>query len=219
MTSNHRHFSSHPLLAVVALISIAIVVSNACSKSHQTAFAEQALAEADPLLPAEAMKPDIFYEQNIRVTWPEGSQRFQAVLQKVDQELSIVAMNPAGQPAFRISLKDGEVSQEYFIDRRLPFPPEFIVSDVQKAFYPWFPSLEGERPSDRETQKLGMHIEERYDDGRLHERIFSYPNVPEREPTVVSYDWDVDGDVPRVTVDNVRFGYSIDVETVSSRLL
>jgi hypothetical protein len=199
--------------------STSIVLSNGCSKGHHEVFDEDELADADPLLPAGAMQPDIFYEQNIEVSWPDGSQRFQAVLQKVNEELSIVAMNPAGQPAFRISLKDGKVSEEYFIDRRLPFPPEFIVSDVQKAFYPWFPAPEAERPTDRETERVGMRIEERYVDGKLHQRIFSYPNVPEREPTVVSYDWNVDGDVPQVTVDNVRFDYSIEVETVSSRLL
>lgn len=208
-----------PLIAAVALFMLTLVACGARSSTEQRDAIGSSTLGAGPLLPVDAAGPDFFYEQQITVRWPDGEREFSAVLQKVEDTLSVVALSPMGQPAFRIQLRDGEVTMEAFTDRTLPFPPEYIVADVQKSFFRWLEQPDEGFSGEQYGTYNELDIEEHFESGTLTTRAFARSDAPDAGQVVVSYRYDEREPLPAVEIVNSWFNYTLNVTTTRVRSL
>src|SRR5690606_27330790 len=158
----------------------------------RNARVETFLDELPPpaLLPTEALPVEVALRQHVTARWTEGETSFDAVVQKHEGVLKLVALSPTGQPGFVLTLEpSGEVKVENHTDRELPFRPERILADVQKVHFPWIEGA-GPREGTRRGRALGYEVEERFEDGRIVERRFAAGASPECPEGIVRYgDW------------------------------
>lgn len=171
------------------------------------------------LLSPHAAEPDFVLRQHVTARWATGETEFDAVVQKHEGALRIVALSPTGQPGFVITLDaDLEVHVENRTDRALPFRPERILADVQKVFFPW---VEGVPDEDgvRRGEAFGLEVIERWPEGRITERTFlsADGSVESR----VRYErWDARRIAPRRAIlTHETLGYELTVETLEELLL
>lgn len=122
---------------VAAVLMAGLVVT--CAGPAPTPDEIMAVADPGPIAPLAQMPIDFMLRQTVTAEWGvDGeSQSFEAVVQQVDGLLTIVALSPAGQPGFVVTYDGVEFAVENHTDRELPFPPAFMVGDVQRVFYPW----------------------------------------------------------------------------------
>lgn len=201
------------LLFIAALTMLNVTACGARSSSEQSHAIDASALSAGPILPVAAAGDDFFYEQRITVSWPDGERGFSAALQKVNETLSVVALGPMGQPAFRIQLREGEVTMEAFTDRTLPFPPEYIVADVQKAFFEWIEPPPGVASDERAGTFEELHVEEQFSHGALRSRTFSRSDAPEAGLVEVTFTDNEAREIPDVKIVNGWFGYTLTVVT------
>jgi hypothetical protein len=119
-----------------------------------------------------------------------------------------------GTPGFTLVLTDDGLTFDNRTDRELPFPPRFIILDLQRVFYPW---LDGPPPAsgERSGQVAGERVHERYDRGRLIERTFERLDQTPPGLIRVTYEgYEPEAEAPaRAELHNAWFGYRIVVET------
>ncbi|MCB9786251.1 MAG: DUF3261 domain-containing protein [Deltaproteobacteria bacterium] len=172
------------------------------------------------LRPVQALAGDFLWRQRVTAHWPTGTRGFDAALQKRGAVLTLVGLSPMGTPAFTLTLQDGEIAFENKTRQELPFPPRFIVLDLQRVFYPW---LDGPPPEDGERADIvdGERIIERYEGGHLVERTFERADATPPGIIRVTCEGYEDGArAPRhAELDNAWFGYRIVVETSDQRAL
>lgn len=108
----------------------------------------------------------------------------------------------------------GEVHVENNTGQPMPFDAKFVLLDVQRAFYPWFPSVFAS--GNRTTTRDGEIITETWRNGRLAERLFARVNAQQRGTVEVSYEgWIAGNRAPkRVTLKNGWHGYTLVIETL-----
>ncbi len=58
-------------------------------------------------------------------------------MQKQGDVLTIVGLSPVSGPGFVLVLQDGRVTLTNQSGMEVPFPPRFVVLDVQRVFFPW----------------------------------------------------------------------------------
>jgi hypothetical protein len=192
------------------------------------------LADADypgELRPPAALPPDVLWQQRVTAIWGEGEQRgFDAAVQKQGETLTVIGMSPVGAPGFVLVLCCGNVALTNDSGMEMPFPPRFVVLDVQRVFYPWLAPAAGGVATDGEVVGTvgGERITERRTGGRLVERRFERLDGKPAGTIVVRYEW---GEVPqsesnapkqapaRATLDNAWFGYRIVIDTHTEALL
>jgi len=198
-----------------------------------------------PLAPA-AHPMDFLDRQRIVATYKGHTASFDAVVQKKGNELTLVGLTPFGSRAFVLRQVGVEASFESFVPQTLPFPPNYILVDVERVFFRW---TDAAPPTDANRQFLhdGEIVTERWQAGRLLRRTFSRdgtsPALPERgrndERTspalpergrnglppgqiVIEYDGGMasDGTPARhVSFDNGQFGYHLDITTLTHQNL
>ena len=141
-----------------------------------------------PLLDPSIVRENFTLRQRVTIEWGEGESRvFDAVLEKRHGALKIVGLSPTGMPGFMIVQDPLHVKFENYTDRELPFAPEYMVADVQRAFFPWIRAEGGPAP-EREGQRDGLKIHETYDEqGNLQERTFLRTDAPRRGYVHVKY--------------------------------
>ncbi len=166
----------------------------------------------------DARPGDFLWRQHVTAHWPLGSRGFDAALQKRGSTLTLLGLTPMGTPAFSLVLTDDALTFDNRSDRELPFPPRFIVLDLQRVFYPW---LAGPPPQDgeRSGEVDGERIHERYASGRLIERTFTRLDATPPGTIRVTYtDYEPAAQAPRhAELENGWFGYRIVVETSAQR--
>ena len=160
---------------------------------------------------------DVVWQQRVTAAWGDGEQRgFDAAVQKRGGRLSVLGLSPTGSLGFAFVLQDGAIAVTNNTEMELPFPPRFIVLDVQRVFYPWL----GEGTAEGDVD--GEHVVETRDAvGRLVERRFRRLVGPPAGELVVRYEWgDADRRGPvRAELDNGWFGYRLIVDTHAETLL
>lgn len=169
----------------------------------------------------DTMGPDVQWRQRVTAQWGESrKESFEAVLSKADAELLLVGLSPMGQPGFVVRYAGENVEFENKSPRELPFPPRYIVLDVQRTFFPWIagaPPKEGER-----TESVdGEVVKERWADGHLQSRTFEREDGQPAGVIAIEYEgWEAGADAPRRAVlDNGWFGYRLTIETVDQQRL
>ena len=175
----------------------------ACSGPTLTPEQIMAVADPGPLAMIDQMPIEFMLRQTVTASWGEedDTQSFEAVVQQVDGILTIVALSPTGHPGFVVTFDGVEVSMENHTDRELPFPPAFMVGDVQRVFYPWPDSTYGD-----------VVVTEYLVDGRPIQRTFSRPGEDgEDTMTVDLADW---GEIAPARADlRSWYGYTLTIET------
>lgn len=184
---------------------------------------------ADADYPGELRMPaalpfDVVWQQRVTAFWGEGRQRgFDAAVQKRGDTLTVLGLSPMGSVGFAVVMENDAVQVTNNTEEELPFPPRFILLDVQRAFYPWIadgPIHGAPRRGARTALVDGETVEERWSAGRLRERRFRRGDGPDGE-IVVRYEWGEDAwrGPSRVLLDNGWFGYRLQVDTHAETLL
>lgn len=201
----HRLVRAAPLLLLLA----------ACSSPRQ-GHRPAVEYPGDLLLPSK-LGDDFMLRQRIEAEYGEREIGFEAVLQKVGDDLKLLGLTPFGSRAFLLEQKGTAVSFESYVDKPLPFPPRYILLDIQRTLQLDEVRADGthEIPSEDEV------VVETWKDGRLRERrVRRRSGEPEGE-LVVTYEGGMaPGDPAKVTrFENGWFGYRLRIETIQSQKL
>ena len=154
-------------------------------------------------------------DERVRAETPRGNQEFRAVLQKRGDTLVLVGLGPHGGRGFVLTERGDEVDFESHLPEELPFPPRFILHDIQRA---WFLGLEGPLPDGEHRAEIdGEEVVERWRGGRLRERTFRRLDGRPAGVIRVEYEGGLGGDEPPSVVryDNGWFGYRLVLTTLS----
>jgi hypothetical protein len=165
---------------------------------------------------ATELPGDLLWRQRVTATWGDARPRsFDAALQKQGDTLTLIGLSPLGTTAFVVVLRDGAIDFREESGEDLPFPPRFILLDVQRVFYPWLP------PGQREGLVGDERVVEDFVDGRLAERRFTRLDGQPAGTITVRYEWG--GQAWRAPVraelDNGWFGYRLTVVTLDETQL
>jgi hypothetical protein len=173
------------------------------------------------LRPPSAMGADVMMRQKLTARWGEGEEMsFDAVLQKQGDALVLLGLGPHGGRAFVIAQRGADVSYEELVDIDLPFPPEFILLDVQRVFFPRISeTVLGDGSHARVVD--GERVTERWQNGKLVSRTFERVDGDPAGTIRIGYGagWAPGEQPPTVRFENGWFGYSLSVETLSFQRL
>lgn len=209
------------LVALVGPWLVCACGGGAGESHHHGATELEADAYPTTLVPPSSIEGDFALEQEVTITHAEGENGFRAVLQKRGDELVLVGLGPHGGRAFALTQRGTETSFERFVPIELPFPPEYMLYDVQRTwFVPAVPPDAG--TSDRSYERDGERVDETWSDGRLASRTYTRLDGEPAGTISVRYPGGLAPDAPmraappdEVTLDNGWFGYAIRVRTLS----
>jgi hypothetical protein len=175
-----------------------------------------------PLVSIGDLPHDFLMRQKLVAEHAGKKHRFEAVVQKQGDVLSIIGLTPFGTKAFLLRQTGDEIEFESFIDREIPFPPRHVLEDVHRSFLwhvrlPWgHAGPEGSSTVD----VLGESVSERWEGGRLMERSFERGGSGSATLRI-DYGEGMLGDrpPPRIRLENGWHGYSLTIETPEYRSL
>ena len=195
------------------LLSVLLATCAACASSPEH---PPSLSEAD--YPFELVEPDalpdgLFWQQRIKASFRGREVSFEAILQKEGPELLVVGLTPVGAKAFVLRQIGSEFSFEALTDHELPFPPRFMLIDIQRCFFPFAPAPETD--GERTIQVGGETLREEWRAGKLRSRSFEGRPSPYETPIRVRYDYSMESPeaVPFATLENTWFDYVLEITT------
>lgn len=164
-----------------------------------------------PILPISGQMSDFFAEHEVEISWPGEAHTMRAVLQKRDTLLELIVLGPMEHPMLRVYQQGEAVGVDQQVENALPFEPEFMLADVQKAFLPW--GKDDERCQGGSVESL--HWTETCVDGRPETRTFWREELGEGLPLTVHYDYVEGEEMPTaVILENAWFGYTLRIRTL-----
>lgn len=198
-----------------AFITLSAFFSLAACVTHRP----RALTASDypgELVRVSSLPVDFITRQRVEVRSRTHTNRFDAVLQRRGDTLTLIALTPFGARAFVIEQHGSTVTFTPFVTRELPFPPRFILLDVHRAF---FISLSAPHPTDG-VQRSTLHNEaltETYRSGLLTSRTFTRLDNHPAGTITVTYapPTPPPRPAPRITLENPWFGYTLTVDTLT----
>jgi hypothetical protein len=178
----------------VSLFLIASLLVGCAMHSHPRSQPE--VVRYYPLLLPASFGRSIVIEQLL-----EGSargERFQLHSQiEIDAEhMLVLGFTTFQTKAFVLRFDGKTVAFENFTERRMPFPPEFILSDIQKILWPTLPDREGWNVVDDPAGKVRLVFYAR----QLVTRIQYQGLSP------------IEGDVELV---DLQYGYQLHIRTLN----
>lgn len=205
-----------------AYAAFALLLTGCCTVRSGGAVPSAAGAGYPGELRAPGAVPgDFLYQQRVTARWGGGEARgFDAALQKRGDVLTLVGLTPMGTKAFVVTQTGDEVVLDNTSGQDMPFPPRYIMLDVQRVLFPW---LEGEPPHDgaREGEVGGERVVETWHEGELVERCFVRLDHQPEGRLCVSYEGWAPGEAAprRAVLDNAWFGYRLEIETTAQERL
>jgi hypothetical protein len=191
-----------------------------------------------PFVDPATVPQDFLDRQRITATYGDRTAQFDAVLQKRGGELTLLGLTPFGSRAFVLRQVGTDVFFQSFVPQSMPFPPRYILIDVQRVFFAWAQGSAGGAvpdagydaggsgaPPDGELQREreGEIETERWVAGRLQRRTFRRADGDPRGEIVVDYDGDgmgSDGTPPaHIRFANGWYGYRLEIATLSHQRL
>jgi Protein of unknown function (DUF3261) len=198
------------------------VLFAACGPSVPPKAAE-APAYSWRLRPPSVRRDDFLDRQSIAATYGDRSARFEAVLQKRGDELTLLGLTPFGSRAFVVRQMGLDVTFQSFVPQSLPFPPNYILFDVQRVFFASEDTGDGGVvDGEHESVRDGEAVHEEWRAGRLLRRTFRRVDGRPAGLITVVYDGGMalDGAPPaHVTFDNGWYGYRLEITTLSHQPL
>jgi hypothetical protein len=198
-----------PCLLFTALLAAA------CTGTGGPAWAD--MHYPGTLQPASALPHELLWQQRITANWGEDGQRgFDAAVQKQGDALTVLGLSPVGAVGFAMILRGTTIELQNESGQELPFPPRFILLDVQRTFYPWLePAIGGDGA--RYGTVGDERVQELWRDGRLLERRFTRLDGEPAGAITITYDWrgvEAQRVAPmRAVLDNGWFDYRLAVDT------
>jgi hypothetical protein len=175
---------------------IVVIWVAGCAAHHQEGYAP-GQERYYPLLPPSSYGGVLILEQLI-----EGSakgEHFQLHVQlEIDpDQLRVVGFTAFRTKAFTLRYDGRTLDFENFTDRRMPFPPAMILSDMQKVLWPNLPDREAWHIVDDPAAKVRLV----FFDGRLMTRIQYHGGFPTGGGAELN---------------DVQYGYRLDIHILSS---
>ncbi len=151
--------------------------------------------------------------QHVTAEFRGRQHEFDAVLERNEEGLTLVGLGPMGQVGFVVRYDGTEVEVDNRIGERGSFPPEYMLADVQRVYFPW---LEGacDAPT-RRGERAPMEVIERCEDGHVVERRLIDTRLSSDAETVVRFRGArLDGGIPEVAeIESRAFDYRLVIET------
>lgn len=162
-----------------------------------------------------ALGDDVLWQQHVTASWQGGQRGFDAAVQKRGDELTVLGLSPTGAMGFAIVLSPAGVDLRGELAQQLPFPPRFVLLDVQRAFYPWLAGATPRADGEHEQVVDGEVVREAWQGGRLRQRSFRRQDGEPAGSITVRYEWrQPDWSAPtHAELDNGWFGYRLSIDT------
>lgn len=170
------------------------------------------------LLSPTRFRQDFLWRQRVEARF--GARRFSAevVVQKRGEDLTLIALSPLGSKAFVIQQRGLRVESKSFAVKDLPFPPRYVLIDIQRTWMPLAPAPAPTFEGTREVQLSGEHVIERWQGGRLRERRFFASRRPSAGALTVRYQPTAIGPGDAL-LSNRWFGYELQITTLTAQRL
>jgi hypothetical protein len=170
------------------------------------------------LIPTQGLTPHFVAQQKLNGRYGEREFSLDVVMQVAQGKLTLIGLTPFGTRAFVLTQEGTDVKLEKFINRELPFDPRYVLDDVHRVFFRKVRGAQG--TGDFSAEDHGEHITEHWENGLLKQRTFSRPNTQDKGPVVISFKGAPSPVIaPEVTLDSKRFGYTLDVHTVTQQVV
>ncbi len=177
----------------------------ACAHRPGAAWEKPALVRPD------VMPGNFSWRQRVELRFAGRTRVFDAVLEKSGTRLSLVGLAPFGGVLLAVSLDGSRVSVSGPLAATLPFPPEYLLRDVERCYFPVF---DAGSPADGVRTRVvdGVQIAESWSEGRLQTR--SFRSLPARASTRIVYGPPrPDGGYQSVDLTEERRGYRLSITT------
>lgn len=191
---------------------------------EQTGAPSEVLGYPGELISTEALTQDFLARQKLEGKFGEREFKFEAVLQLRGGTLTVLGLTPFGTKAFVLEQTGTQVSFKALIDREIPFPAEYMLQDIHRAWL-WhvrLPWADQPPPAGSSSVEIaGERVTETWTDAGLVRRTFERLDG---EPSgVISIDY-VGGHqagqpAKQVVLDNGWFGYRLEIQTTQWRAL
>jgi hypothetical protein len=205
-------------LALVAAVGVGCPRNSPEPQDPDTGPASTAPRTYPGMLIDPATVPRQFLmRQRIRADYGDREIAFESVVQKKGEVLTVIGMTPFGTRAFSLVQTGTEVEFTAHVDRELPFPPEYILQDIHRAFL-WDVRLPNPpQEGAQETETEGERVRQSWEAGRLRAR--SFERIDGRPEGLIRVEYGEAGMsemVPtrEVVLVNGWFGYRLEIETV-----
>jgi hypothetical protein len=174
------------------------------------------------LIDTSEMGASFMARQKLAGRFGEQEFRFEAVLQLHGGKLTVLGLTPFGTKAFVLVQTGTEVEFTPLIDREIPFPPEYMLQDIHRAWLwhtrlPWGAQAPSEDPASVEV--AGERVTERWRDGALVQRSFERLDGQPPGEIRIEYSGGSGHPAKHVILDNGWFGYRLEIETTDWRAL
>lgn len=128
----------------------------------------------------------------------------------------MIGLTPFGTRAFWIRQRGTEVQAEVHVPGSWPFPPEYILLDIHRAYLVPLPASPP-RGGLRELRYGAERVREEWDSGRLMKRSFRWADDGQGQSAAVFYGGEETrkGVERQVRIENEEFGYELEVSTLS----
>jgi len=167
-----------------------------------------------------AFGSDFLWRQRLVAQFGGDELSLQAVMQKRGNVLTIIGIGPAGNKAFVLTQKGQAVSFRLLMPRALPFPPRFILHDIQRAWLPLNASTPAPADGIRHLAVPEELARETYAGGRRIKRVFKRRSGQPRGTIEVIYLPPTRVGLPgTVKLRNGWFRYRLVIETLEARPL
>jgi hypothetical protein len=177
------------------------------------------------------LRNDVLWQQHVSANWGEGERRgFDAAVQKQGDTLTVLVLSPIGPPALVATQRGGAIDFHNELGEDFPFPPRFLLLDVQRAFFPWLPETSAASAMDEtgatgaplaDGERHGVVGEEQIAEtiaaGRIVKRCFRRLDGKPAGAITIRYEWDRSDWLgpSRAVLENGWFGYRLVIDTVA----
>jgi hypothetical protein len=154
--------------------------------------------------------------QQLEYRYGEERGSFEAVVQKLCDEIVVIGFSPFGAPAFTIYQRGLKVRVESRLPGPWPFSPSNILLDVHRTFF--LPIPETPLPDGSHATTFGRSlVRERWESGRLIERRIHRAVEDDPGAIVITYVGGARRGAParEIRFENGIHGYRIDIAVVA----
>jgi hypothetical protein len=154
--------------------------------------------------------------QQLEYRYGEERGSFEAVVQKLCDEIVVIGFSPFGAPAFTIYQRGLKVRVESHLPGPWPFSPSNILLDVHRTFF--LPIPETPLPDGSHATTFGRSlVRERWESGRLIERRIHRAVEDDPGAIVITYVGGARRGAParEIRFENGIHGYRIDIAVVA----